>query len=341
MSSESSNHSASAQGEVGKDADLGPLLAALKASIPGDKSKLQPFQVLAYLASETERRLADGRPLEIPTKDIYVDLQGNPNREPSAWLARLWREIDEKVYPQIQDNLIRHCRELGCSHFPRPRKADGSPAQYFIEAVPIAEGASPEYGQPTSAPTEDLSVIYEPDLTLQLSTIGNLAIKGGLAWTRGKKIAAATWFIVSLLMIAALALFSWLLLAYSKTPLTAQEIAFMILVVAMGWFVLRHLDRSTRVFEDRIVIAPDWLLAWKEFGATLEFERDSHSSDLRVFKVVRYTTKCPICGAIVRIEAGEPDFPRRLVGRCSESPREHVFSFDRVTRRGKPLISPF
>ena len=34
------------------------------------------------------------------------------------------------------------------------------------------------------------------------------------------------------------------------------------------------------------------------------------------------------------LKDGEPDYPRRLVGRCHESPREHVFSFDRVTRRG-------
>lgn len=341
MTGDSSNQSGSMPGEQREDVDLGPLLVALKASIPSDKSKLQPFQVLAYLATETERRLADGRPLEIPTKDIYVDLRGNPNREPSAWLARLWREIDEKVYPQIQDHVIRHCREKGCSHFPRPRKADGSPAQYFIEAVPIVGNASSEYEQPVSVPTGGMQVIYEPDLTLKLSTIGNLAIKGGFAWTRGKKIVAAAWFIVSLLMVVTLAGLSWLLLAHSKSALSAQDLTFMILVIGMVWYGLRQLDRSTRVFEDRIVIAPDWLLAWKEFGATLEFERDTHADDLRVFKVVRYTAKCPVCRAMIRVEAGEPDFPRRLVGRCSESPREHVFSFDRVTRRGKVLISPF
>lgn len=326
--------------ECSADVDLRPLLQALRASIPADKAKLQPFQVLAYLADETERRLDYGRAIEISTKDIYVDLNGNPNREPSAWLARLWRDIETKFYPQIEESVVRHCYETGCTHFPRPRKAEGSPAQYFIEAVPIGANALPERERPMFSSTDGLSIVYEPDLTLKLSWIGNLAIRGGLAWTKRKKIAAAAWFLLSLLALVVFTGLAWLVLVHSKTPLTAQDLTVMLLMIGMPWIVIRQLDRSTRVFEDRIVIAPEWLLAWKEFGATLEIEGEPSSNDIRVFKVARYTAKCPICAGMVRIEAGEPDYPRRLVGRCSKSPREHVFSFDRVTRRGRPLIVP-
>jgi hypothetical protein len=37
---------------------------------------------------------------------------------------------------------------------------------------------------------------------------------------------------------------------------------------------------------------------------------------------------------MVKLDRGEPDFPHRIIGRCEEHPREHVFSFDRSSKRG-------
>ena len=48
-----------------------------------------------------------------------------------------------------------------------------------------------------------------------------------------------------------------------------------------------------------------------------------------------------ICGAKVQVDSGEREFRGRLVGRCQESPDEHAFSFDRVTRSGKALTSKY
>ncbi len=83
--------------------------------------------------------------------------------------------------------------------------------------------------------------------------------------------------------------------------------------------------------------APELMVALNETSAQLELFRDG---DLRLIRLVRYTSPCPVCGATIHLENGDPDYPRRLVGRCSESPREHIFSFDRVTRRGHVLRSP-
>ena len=89
-----------------------------------------------------------------------------------------------------------------------------------------------------------------------------------------------------------------------------------------------------RLFDDRIVLAHDLLVNFKEKPAQFELLKDD---ELRLIRLVRYSASCPICGATVYLEDGAPDHPRRLVGRCHESPREHVFSFDRVTRRGSVL----
>jgi hypothetical protein len=99
----------------------------------------------------------------------------------------------------------------------------------------------------------------------------------------------------------------------------------------------RHVEGVFQLFEDRIIIAPEWMLAWKEFGATIEITRSNNPETPSEIHVNRYSATCPICENMVKLAKGEPDFPRRIVGRCEENPREHVFSFDRSTKCGLPL----
>lgn len=89
--------------------------------------------------------------------------------------------------------------------------------------------------------------------------------------------------------------------------------------------------------EDRIRMADSTLLRGIE-PAQIEIWRNG---DIVEWRIVRYVATCPVCAAPMQVDRGEPDFPRRLVGRCRESPREHVYSFDRITRLGRALISPY
>ena len=52
---------------------------------------------------------------------------------------------------------------------------------------------------------------------------------------------------------------------------------------------------------------------------------------------VRYVSSCPICDSRVLVSGGGFRFWGRLVGRCERSPREHIFSFDHITRIGSLL----
>jgi len=54
-------------------------------------------------------------------------------------------------------------------------------------------------------------------------------------------------------------------------------------------------------------------------------------------KLVRYSGECPICKGRVIAKSGGLAFFGRIVGKCENAPVEHIFSFDHVTRRGKPL----
>lgn len=90
--------------------------------------------------------------------------------------------------------------------------------------------------------------------------------------------------------------------------------------------------------DKRIIMAPDILIGFREFGVQLELTRlDTAPGSASRLGLVRYAATCPICNARVQVESGGREFHRQLVGRCQESPDEHVYSFDRVTRSGTRL----
>ncbi|MGN6482465.1 hypothetical protein [Luteibacter sp.] len=88
----------------------------------------------------------------------------------------------------------------------------------------------------------------------------------------------------------------------------------------------------------RVTIAPDWLISRNQIYAQLRLTRDSEKKASGRFALVRFYASCPVCAGTVEIREGGDAFPGRLVGCCSDSPREHVFSFDPVTQRGRALI---
>lgn len=314
---------------------------ALHDAIPRDKLQIQAFKVLSYLASRTIALVREGKDARVSTKEIHVDLDGNESQQPSAWMSRIWGQIESSTYGQLEPAVRERCRALGLTCYPRPVKHEGSPAYYSLEKVALAASGAPdpecEWGGKSASPG---AVVYQQDLTLQLSLLGRLVIGRGIAWTRPKKVLLA--FGIFALTIACLVLLNagYVLSFRSHTPLSASELLTIIFAFGGPCFIFWWLDKAMRLFDDRIVIAPDWALAWEEFGATLELEGELESGGTKAIKVVRYTSTCPICDGMLKLDRGEPDFPRRVVGRCSKSPREHVFSFDRVTLRGKSLVSP-
>jgi len=54
-------------------------------------------------------------------------------------------------------------------------------------------------------------------------------------------------------------------------------------------------------------------------------------------RLVKYSGECPVCGGVVKAVPGGVFFSWHIIGRCSNSPVEHVYSFDHVTMLGKPL----
>lgn len=125
---------------------------------------------------------------------------------------------------------------------------------------------------------------------------------------------------------------TWILLMFVHRPLTTSDLAFAITAMVSGWVLWTMVRNGWWLLSDRIAPAADVLVAWKELPAQLEcFE----AGEERLIGLVRYTASCPECAAAIELRYGDGLERRRLFGCCVESPQEHVFTFDRVTRRGK------
>lgn len=125
------------------------------------------------------------------------------------------------------------------------------------------------------------------------------------------------------------------LISYGK-PSTAELFTLLLWPGVVVFFLWQVLVRPALILvDDRIAMAPSTVnLLSTSVDGQWELFREGEQ---RWIQLVRYTAVCPQCGATLNLLRGEPDWIRRLVDRCTESPREHVYSFDRVTLRGKRL----
>lgn len=306
-------------------------------AIPNDRKSMRAGKVMVYLASATQKAASQNQmPPRVPTKAIHADLDGNPNQEPSAWLSPIWKEIEVRYYPEIEARLIELARQAGLGFYPVLEKDDGKPAFYRLAAkvLPASEDVSATKDETAPAGT----VIYKRDLTLKLSLLGRLFFEDGLRWTASKRWSFLTWQLFFFVVAAILVILAWFILWHRTTPLTGQDVVLLALAIGFPVGAYKHFSGIFRLFDQRIMLAPEWFLSWKEIGATVEINRSKDPDAPSTIHVHRYSAECPICGWMVKLDKGEPDFPGRIVGRCEENPREHVFSFDRSSKQGRLLL---
>jgi hypothetical protein len=110
------------------------------------------------------------------------------------------------------------------------------------------------------------------------------------------------------------------------------------LATLMAW-LLRSWAPLWKLPWQRLTVATDELLALSQDFGQFQLTRDKTGEGGGWFACVCHWAPCPICAARINIQEGAPSFPGRLVGRCGDEPREHVFSFDAVTLTGTLLVS--
>jgi hypothetical protein len=310
-------------------------------------SDVKAHQILRALATESIKVAAFEESVRRFTGADIVEVIGEDHPDANVWID--WNRAVLKYWNAREKQIINLARKRGLESYPKPDRISttGGPhlATYLIRAEPLPEILNVTESE---APNELLGKATEQQTTVYYEIAENGEVKParGAQWLlhdgQIRLSKQRMWVIFSGLFIIGVSIvvisyISWLMLSVPKT-ITTRDLTSLISIFVFpyaGWlFVIKP---WLRLFDDRIVPAPELLVSLKEKSAQLELLRDG---DLRLIRLVRYSATCPICGATIHLDDGSPDYPRRLVGRCYDSPREHVFSFDRVTQKGTVLRSP-
>lgn len=326
---------------LSKDDTLRQVAECLQKYLRLHGQRSQYFDVLRFLTDETLKRLDEGKDAKFHNIAIQLAVVGQSKKDPSSWISPIWRKLTADILPAREEGLREFARAQGLDHYPwiaRQESVGGAGNQtlYYLEARELGKVV-----------VEQVSTIDLPKPDITYIPAEHLKPSWWAGWLFGKDLSATGWrkalFVwTPLVWFAVLGIFVvalFFILGQSKTPVTTQDLLNLTLLVAAGWYMKKLVGGFERLVDDRIVMAPDHLVGFKEFGACLELaKREGAEKDTpRSLRLIKYAAECPICRAQVLLDVGEPDFPRRIVGRCQESPREHVFSFDRVKKIGYRL----
>lgn len=301
-------------------------------------------QVLALLAEDTAHRLNSGHAspaLDADTlRKYYYDKYGGriPETPASRWLpsAQVLKWWDARRSP-----LEQACRQAELTVLPvltlQTGGGRGNTTVYRLdfEPLPVGDEASEPPSSVGAGAGDSGGIRYQVEPVKAAwwlrPIIGEKAFRMR-SW-RGYLLVG----VVACEAFVLLAAWGFLFLAFRGTrPVQVSDIGLLLSLLALTWTWWHVMQPIIRLPIDRVTVANDLLLAWSQLNGQLRLTRDAQSKRLGGwFQLVRHRGTCPLCAGEVEIESGGRAFPGRLVGRCSDSPLEHVFSFDPVSLGGR------
>lgn len=204
-----------------------------------------------------------------------------------------------------------------------------TPAE-VIEIAPAPEPAA------TGWYPDDGSIEYQYAAagTVQPSWVARLLF--GRGWFATRSVRGVLFLCIGLapmFIVAGLVMLAWLVMSVRR-PVTTADLSFLAVSASVGWVLWLGVRSLWWLLADRIIPASEILVRWSDDAAQVESFKEGTS---RLIGLVRYSAICPVCAAAIELRYGEGAERRRLLGCCVEAPQEHVFTFDRVTRRGRRI----
>jgi hypothetical protein len=306
-------------------------------------------QVLMLLARSTELELSDGRDppsAEVETLALqYVDVHGGTLGDTPAgrWLRR--SEV-EKWWNARAPAIEQACRRAGMEWLPLLAIKIGggrsNSTEYRIGFMPLEEAEEPETLERDAVveegpdPGHTIHYQIEParaSLWVKwLSTMPQFQLS---SW-RGRLLTGLV--LLALAWVAVNWLVAFLGL-WPDRPFSSRNLLTLAIAATQTWLVWVVFGPLGRLPWHRVTLAPDMMLSTNQMYGQFRLIRNAKKkAPGGWFSLVRHWGACPICSADVDLRDGAKTFPGRLVGRCSDSPLEHVFSFDPVTLVGTSLI---
>lgn len=280
--------------------------------------------------------------------DAVGTVRGRPWSSPddksqmSSDVLKQWGSLN-KTWASKLEGITQRLAEASMSHFPCLAKTEGGgtgrPSLYRIDWRQTHPSPSPSHLDPASTGAEIVTAArgdarYICEDIEDAGPLARIFTRGYhlRSWRRWLYIVVIVAPLLFCAFLALLMFLGWTMSATVDTKAALTLLMSMAIMVPAFWLTLGPL---LLVAERRIVLAPWWMQSTDD-DRLLEL-RCPPRHPAKCIKAVRYTGTCPICGGKMSAKSGQIQFWGRIVGRCEESPVEHVFSFDHVTRSGQLL----
>ena len=297
-------------------------------------------QVLEILAGQTQAALSKG--FVAPSLDaetlqtLHLDAHGGrATSSPARWLSSSQVERWWSHRQFALDQTLRAAGEVrGIDLVIHPGGGRGNPTLYQLACRDLEPEAEPPVEHSGEASTPPHTIVYQSEPAKAAWWLRLLVGDQPVRMRSGRG-----YLLIGLTAAEALVLvILWLLVGLSlqhPRPLAARDVSTILFSVFITWSWWKWMQPLIRLPSERVTLAGDVFLAMSQFHGQLRLVRDAQSKLAGGwFQVVRHWGVCPECGGEVEIADGQPAHLGRLVGRCSDSPLEHVYSFDPTSMSG-------
>jgi len=260
---------------------------------------------------------------------------GDPDTERARKLVNpTWKKL-QRTWALKRTGVVERLTDHNVNLLPVLERKEGQPGgdshRYWLKFEEADEGSNDSLPSETTVPSGGVRYYTE-------ETNGEeshwLARTGLLLAGRTAKIVARVLMSLWILFVLIIFFNYWSIVTANSTIKAISSFFTVGLFGAMAWWML--IKSFLELASNRIALIPFWLQDSDNPDRLMELRRNEVSGT-NTFILTRYSAKCVLCGSKVKVASGRREFPGRLVGRCSHSPNEHVFSFDHALRVGKPL----
>lgn len=328
-------------------------IAGLVANAAGgwkekDRLDVVLLRALCELCQRKPEQAEEGFLPEDIAEEVNVILRrewANGNDDIPDKIRRNWYKLEE-TWKAKQEGLSQLAIEQGLLAKPEIRRKStdggaGHRTRYFIAADPIDSTGMDSKGIELTGLTVGSRIELRPGeihyICEDINDAGWIAriFARGYLMAGWRRWVFAAGFI-SIILIA-LALFLLTILLVMTKPSLKDLFYYLFGASGIGWILWSYFAPLIQVLDWRIVVAPEWMQTdFTQTDRLLELRSPPRFPE-KMLKAVRYTAKCPICEGKVVACSGGKEFFNRIIGRCEEAPKEHVFAFDHVMRSGKLL----
>ncbi|MCH2157286.1 MAG: hypothetical protein MK096_00710 [Oleiphilaceae bacterium] len=267
---------------------------------------------------------------------VELDSKKSDSDKDRRYINRIWKDLVE-AFEVIQPSIENDARKAKYRKILKPRKTDPKTGrvEFYFEEVEL-ETSDLSGDKQTQAKDGKPLVHYERTKNPKPSFIGKLFSK--ILLTRKTFVSLYAALPMAILLIW----YFWYqyLSYYNDGYITNGYFLFTFIGLLSAWIFRAYYF----VESEAIVKAPMWVGSFSgekhvqlELRKSEKLDRDGHP--IPEIGLTIYKSKCLVCGSTVVVDNGIREFKGRLIGKCTASPREHIYSFDHITQKGVPLRS--